>query len=81
MAASYPKILLAGLQASYDAIVEKDATKLYFCTDTGKLYKGAIDFSKYCEAVASRPETPAVARLYVIAATGTAEFYDMFTIA
>lgn len=76
MASSYPKVLLAGLQASYDAIVEKDATKLYFCTDTGKLYKGAIDFSQYCDAVATRPATPVDYRLYVIAATGTAEFYD-----
>lgn len=76
MAASYPKVLLAGLQASYDALETKDATKLYFCTDSGKLYKGDIDFSKYCEAVATRPNTPVVARLYVIAATGTAEFYD-----
>lgn len=52
------KVLLAGTQAQYDAIVTKDSTKLYFCTDTGKLYRGSVDFTDALLVVNSLPEAP-----------------------
>lgn len=76
MANTYAKVLYYGNQSSYDLISSPDSNKLYFCVDTGKLYKGDVDFSKYCEAVSSRPNSPTRDRLYLISGTGTAEFYD-----
>lgn len=78
MASSYPKILHYGLQAAYDAIETKDANKLYFCTDTKKIYKGDIDFSESAVAAASKDSLTVIAtdRLYLFADTGSAEFYD-----
>lgn len=75
MSASYPKILYTGTQAAYDAIASKDANVLYWTSDTNKIYKGAVDFSKSVEAVASQPTSPAAGRLYLCADTGKAQFY------
>lgn len=76
MSASYPKVLFAGLQASYDAIETKDSSKLYFCTDSGKLYKGEIDFTESCRVVETAPNTPVEGILYLVTGTGKAQFYD-----
>ena len=38
--------LKSGTQAKYDSIVNKDDATLYFCVDTGKLYKGNVDMSQ-----------------------------------
>jgi hypothetical protein len=43
MANEYTRILNAGLQASYDALETKNPNLLYFCTDTGKIYKVLIE--------------------------------------
>lgn len=73
---TYPQILLSGLQASYDALETKDTNKLYFCTDTGKLYKGSVDFTSAVIKTASKPEHPVVGKLYLLTGTGTVEAYD-----
>lgn len=74
--ATYNKILKAGLQASYDALEVKDANVLYFCTDTGKLYKGSVDFTQAVVAAASKPASPIVDKIYVLADTNTVETFD-----
>ena len=75
MANTYNKVLLAGLQASYNALATKDANVLYFCTDTGKLYKGDVDFSNSVVAAATKPGTPVAGKIYVLADTNTIETY------
>lgn len=74
---TYPTILKYGLQASYDALAVKDADVLYFCTDTKKIYKGAIDFtdSVVVSTKAADVTAPIVGKLYVFAETGTTEIY------
>ena len=74
--ATYNKILKAGLQASYDALEVKDANVLYFCTDTGKLYKGSVDFTQAVVAAATKPASPIVDKIYVLADTNTVETFD-----
>ena len=73
---TYNSILKYGTQAQYNALASKDETQLYFCTDTGKLYKGDTDFSVAVVKVASKPQTPIANRVYVITGTGTTEFFD-----
>lgn len=76
MANTYPKILLAGTQAAYDALQAKDENKLYFCTDSGKIYKGTVDFSNSVVFAAAKPEKPVVGKVYVLADTNTVEVYN-----
>lgn len=76
MANTYPKILLAGTQAAYDALQAKDENKLYFCTDSGKIYKGTVDFSNSVVFAATKPEKPVVGKVYVLADTNTVEVYN-----
>jgi hypothetical protein len=71
----YQKILLAGTQAQYDAIATKDSNKLYFCTDTGKLYRGSVDFSDSTLVVAEKPVAPLAGKIYFITSTNTVESY------
>lgn len=75
MANTYPQILKAGLQDAYSKIAVKDANVLYFCTDTGKIYKGDVDFTNSVVVAASKPATPIVGKLYVLADTNTCEIY------
>ena len=75
MANTYTKILNAGLQAAYDALESKNPNLLYFCTDTGKLYKGTVDFTDSLVAAASKPEAPIVGKIYFLADTNTVEAY------
>ena len=35
-----------GLQAKYDALLQRDEQTLYWCTDTAKLYKGDVDYTE-----------------------------------
>lgn len=74
---SYPTILKYGLQASYNAIETKDASVLYFCTDTKKIYKGDIDFTDSVVYAATKEAVtaPIVGKLYVFG-TGTCEVYN-----
>jgi len=75
MANTYNKVLLAGLQASYNAMASHDANVLYFCTDTGKLYKGDVDFTNSVVAADTKPGTPVAGKIYVLADTNTIETY------
>lgn len=72
---TYASILYYGTQSAYNDIATKDANKLYFCTDTGKIYKGAIDFTNSVIVTASRPESPVAGKIYVITTTETVETY------
>lgn len=72
---TYTKILNAGTQAAYNSLETKNPNLLYFCTDTGKLYKGTVDFTDSLVAAASKPETPVAGKIYVLADTNTVEAY------
>lgn len=76
MANVYNKVLLAGLQANYDALQTKDANVLYFCTDTAKFYKGSIDFSNHVVIAGTKPGAPVVGKIYILGDTGTVETWD-----
>ena len=69
-------ILKAGLQAAYNQLETKDAGTLYFCTDTGKMYKGDVDFTESVKVVATKPTTPVVGKVYILQDTNTVESYD-----
>ena len=69
-------ILKAGLQAAYNQLETKDASTLYFCTDTGKMYKGDVDFTESVKVVATKPTTPVVGKVYILQDTNTVEAYD-----
>ena len=75
MAQEYPKILKYGTQAAYEALATKDASVLYFCTDSGKIYRGTVDFSNSVIVAASKPATPVMGKVYVLADTNTVEIY------
>lgn len=72
---TYTQILNVGLQAAYDALDTKNNNLLYFCTDTQKLYKGAIDFTNNMIAAATKPTIPVVGKIYFLADTETVEAY------
>ena len=74
--ATYTGILKYGTQAAYEALGAKVDSCLYFCTDTGKLYKGSVDFSNSSVIAASKPAAPVVGKIYILADTKTAEIYD-----
>ena len=44
-ATTYTKIIYAGSYANYKLIENPNENFLYFCTDTGKLFKGSVDFT------------------------------------
>ena len=71
----YQKILLAGTQADYDGLQSYDASKLYFCTDTGKFYKGSVDFTDSMVVVSEKPVAPLAGKIYFITSTNTVEAY------
>ena len=75
--ATYANILKYGLQANYDALASKDSNVLYFCTDTKKIYKGAIDFTDSIVFASTKPESGIISgKMYVFADTGTCEVYN-----
>lgn len=71
----YQKILLAGTQKQYDDLATKDNTKVYFCTDSGKLYRGGVDFTNSMLVVAEKPQAPLAGKIYFITSTNTVEAY------
>lgn len=74
---TYNKILLAGTQAQYDALASKDANKLYFCTDTGKLYKGSVDFTNALVVSTNVPTSGIIqGKIYHITSDGTFRKYN-----
>lgn len=68
-------ILKAGLQSAYNALQTKDENVLYFCTDTGKMYKGSVDFTESVKVAATKPSTPVDGKVYIIQDAGTVEAY------
>lgn len=60
---AYDIFMKKGLQAAYDKIGEKDASTLYFCTDSGNLYLGATALSGKISF--TKPQTGVVGTLYV----------------
>lgn len=56
-ASTYPRILLRGTYAEYQALVSKNPDALYFCTDNGKLYLGTTDFTDSLVTVNADPTT------------------------
>jgi hypothetical protein len=75
MANTYAKILYSGKQAAYDALSTKDSNILYFCEDSGKIYKGEVDYTNNVIAAASKPSTPVAGKIYILADTNTVEVY------
>ena len=78
---TYKNIMKYGLQASYDALVlagTTDADVLYFCTDTGKLYKGTVDFTDSVIFRANKTGLTAglPGKVYLFADSGTTEVWD-----
>jgi hypothetical protein len=72
----YTQILYYGTQADYEkSATVKDNYKLFFCTDTGKLYKGTVDFTDSIVVAAERPATPIIGKIYLISGTQTVETY------
>ena len=75
MANTYAQILNYGTQAAYNALETKNPNLLYFCSDTGKLYKGDIDFTDNLIVASSKPETPVAGKIYFLSDTDTVEVY------
>ena len=75
---TYANILKYGTQANYNALATKDANVLYFCTDTGKIYKGTVDFTDAIVFAASKDgvSAPIIGKTYVFADTGKVEAYN-----
>jgi len=46
-----------GTQAQYDALTTKDDDVLYFLTDTKRIFKGSIEYTKTAKVVAGLPST------------------------
>lgn len=74
MATTIEKILLVGTQAAYNALTPSE-DKLYFCSDTGNMYKGSTLYTDGIRQVSTKPTTPAVGKLYACTDTNTIEFY------
>lgn len=75
MANTYTQILNYGTQAAYDALETKNPNLLYFCSDTGKLYKGSTDFTDNFVVAATKPETPVAGKIYFLSDSNTVEAY------
>lgn len=72
---TYQQILFQGTYAAYQALETKNSNCLYFCTDVGKVFKGTVDFTDSIVYAATKPATPVVGKVYVIAETDTVEAY------
>lgn len=75
MANTYTQILNYGTQAAYDALQTKNPDLLYFCSDTGKLYKGSVDYTNNLVVAATKPEAPIAGKIYFLSDTNTVEVY------
>lgn len=77
MANTYTQILRQGTYAQYKAIETPDANLLYFCTDNGKLFKGAVDFTDSFVVVASTalPTAGVPGKIYLESDTGFFKTY------
>jgi hypothetical protein len=75
MASTYVQIHRFGTQAQYDALEAKNPNFLYFTSDTGKLYKGNIDYTNNLIAVATVPATGVAGKVYFESTTGMVKAY------
>lgn len=76
----YPKILVTVTAAEYATLVSGgkiSADKLYWISDTHKIFKGTVDYSAYIEAVSSLPVSAIpVGKLFLNTTDGKVSFYD-----
>ena len=70
MASTYVQIHRFGTQAEYDALEAKNPNFLYFTSDTGKLYKGSIDYTNQLATTASVGESGTAGKIYFETSTG-----------
>ena len=75
MAQSYNQIHRFGTQAEYDALATKNPNYLYFTSDTGKLYKGTIDYTDNLISVSAAPATGVAGKIYFETITGIVKAY------
>ena len=71
--ATYNQIHRYGTQAQYDALKtagELNQNYLYFTSDTGKLYKGAVDYTNDLIKIAAVPESGVAGKIYLETGTG-----------
>lgn len=75
MSTTYSQIHRFGTQAQYDALAEKNPDYLYFTSDTGKLYKGTIDYTNSLISVSAVPATGVAGKIYLETTTGQVKAY------
>lgn len=78
MASTYSQIHRFGTQAQYDALVKAEATNpdyLYFTSDTGKLYKGTIDYTNSLISISAVPATGVAGKIYYETTTNQVKAY------
>lgn len=62
-------------QSAYDAISTKDSNKLYFTTDTLRLFKGTAEYTKTAKIVTADPVSPEAGVIYINTSTGDIKSY------
>ena len=75
MASTFTQIHRFGTQAQYDAIETKNPNFLYFTSDTGKLYKGNIDYTNNLMTTATVGNTGVAGKIYFESTTGEVKAY------
>jgi hypothetical protein len=75
MASTYVQIHRFGTQAQYDALETKNPNFLYFTSDTGKLYKGDVDYTNQLATTATVGETGVAGKIYFETSTGQVKAY------
>ena len=78
MASTYSQIHRYGTQAQYDALKQAEALNenyLYFTSDTGKLYKGSVDYTDSLISVAAVPNAGVAGKIYFETSTGAVKAY------
>ena len=78
MATTYSQIHRFGTQAQYNALVEAEAVNpnyLYFTSDTGKLYKGTVDYTNSLISVNAVPTAGVAGKIYLESSTGCVKVY------
>jgi hypothetical protein len=82
---AYSQIHRFGTQAQYDALKEAgtlNSNYLYFTSDTGKFYKGSIDYTDSLISVSVVPATGVAGKIYFESTTGMVKAYigDAWTV-
>lgn len=53
-------------KSAYNALTVKEPSTVYFCKDTGEIYRGTNSYSEGVRIVTALPEVPALGVLYII---------------